>query len=358
MNKIKVFVIDDSALVRQTFIRMFENDNLIKIIDVAPNPIFAEKKMEKNWPDVIILDIEMPLMDGLTFLKQIMQTRPTPTVICSSVVQKNSQSAIEALEIGAVDIITKPQIDIKSFFDESKENIAQIIKSASIARINKINTKITPKESKISNFISNIEDKLTSDVILAKKKTHHHLTDKIIAIGASTGGVVALEVLLKDLPKTTYGTVVVQHMPKGFTNSFAQRLNSVCQMEIREAKNGDKIERGLVLICPGDLHMLVKYKSDGYYVEIKDGPRVSRHKPSVDVLFRSVANEAGSNAIAVILTGMGDDGAKGIKEIKETGGKTIAQDEATCVVFGMPKEAIKLGGIDLILPLEKIFEVF
>lgn len=345
MKKIKVLIVDDSALVRSTLSEILSSDPQIEVIGTALDPIIAIKKIQAEVPDVITLDIEMPRMDGLTFLKKLMSKKPIPVVICSSLTEKGSSFAIEALELGAVDIITKPQIGKKQFFEESKIKICDVVKSASMVKLGKRSLKSLE-----------INPKLTADVILAKTtgKEIHYKTEKIIVVGASTGGTEALKILFRDFPAGCPGTVVVQHMPEVFTKSFAASLNSICTVSVKEAENGDLVESGKILIAPGNKHILLKRSGEKYFVEIKDGPLVLRHRPSVDVLFRSAARYANSNAIGILLTGMGDDGAKGMLEIREAGSFTIAQDESTSIVYGMPKEAVKLGAVNKILPLGKI----
>ncbi len=348
-NKIKVLIVDDSAVVRQSITSILQSDNMIEVMATAADPYVAAKKINIQVPDVITLDVEMPKMDGLTFLKKIMSQHPIPVIIISSMTQKGSIEAIKALEIGAVEVIPKPKFVSKEFFDESKIAIIDAVKAAAaskfVRRINIVQT--------------TVPEKLSADAVIPDvhvKKTYN-VTDKIIAVGASTGGTEAIRIFLEGLSSESPGVVVVQHMPELFTKSFADRLNSLLPLEIKEAQNGDKVMRGQVLIAPGSHHMLLKKRGTTYFVEIIDGPLVNRHRPSVDVLFRSVAMAAGSNAVGIIMTGMGDDGAQGMLEMKEAGAMTIAQDEKSCVVFGMPKEAIKLNAVDKILPLESIAAV-
>jgi two-component system, chemotaxis family, protein-glutamate methylesterase/glutaminase len=355
MNKIKVMIVDDSALVRQVVTQAISREPSIEVIATAQDPVFALDKLKSQWPDVFIVDIEMPRMDGLTFLKKIMAEHPTPVIICSSLAERGAQVSMEALASGAVNIITKPKINLKSFLEDSSNDIVAAIKAAARANMSVLRrmtaNPVTP--AAILNRPKN-----TADVMLPSS-THqgarmYGTTDKLIAIGTSTGGTQALEAVLTRLPAVTTGIVIVQHMPEKFTAMFADRLNGLCQMEIREAKDSDRVRPGLALIAPGGRHMMVKRSGAQYYVEVKDGPLVNRHKPSVDVLFRSVAQVAGKNALGIIMTGMGDDGARGLKEMHDTGAVTVAEDESTCVVFGMPKEAIKLGGVAKILPLDRI----
>ncbi|EAT14631.1 protein-glutamate methylesterase/protein-glutamine glutaminase [Desulfuromonas acetoxidans] len=345
MAKVKVLIVDDSAVVRQALQAVLESDPHIEVMATASDPFVAAERMKKQIPDVITLDVEMPRMDGLTFLQKIMSQHPIPVVICSSLAEKGSETLLKAMEFGAVDIIQKPLLGTKTFIEESRVLICDAIKAAA-----KTSGSLQPIRQR------KVEPKHTADVVLsrASSKAMVQTTEKIIAVGASTGGTEALRVFLEQFPMDAPGIVVVQHMPENFTRGFAQRLDTLCQMSVKEAENGDSVVRGHVLIAPGNRHMLLKRSGARYYVELKDGPLVSRHRPSVDVLFRSTARYAGKNAIGVILTGMGDDGAKGMKEMKEAGAVTFAQNEASCVVFGMPNEAIKLGGVDKVLALSQI----
>ncbi len=345
-KKIRVLVVDDSASVRQTMKEILESDPAIEVIATASDPFVAASHMMREEPDVITLDVEMPRMDGLTFLDKIMSQHPIPVVMCSSLTTEGSETALSALERGAVDIITKPTVGTRQFLEESKVRICDAIKSAAQARLSKPRLAGAAKPS----------PKLTADVMLPKPPTHAMIqtTEKIVAIGASTGGTEALREILEALPADAPGIVIVQHMPEKFTAAFAQRLNSICKITVKEAENNDSVLRGQALIAPGNKHMMLKRSGARYCVEIRDGPLVSRHRPSVDVLFRSAARYGGKNVLGVILTGMGDDGAKGMREMKDAGACNIAQDENSCVVFGMPQEAIKVGAVDHILPLERI----
>ncbi len=344
-------IIDDSAVVRETLKSIIDGDPQLKVVATAADPLIAAKKLETMVPDVITLDIEMPRMDGLSFLKVLMEQHPIPVIICSSQTQQGSSNALKALDYGAVDIIRKPMVGTKVFLEESTTQICDTIKAAwhsrnslskRIARLNVSKTELaTPK--------------LTADVMLSKPGPHTigaiDTTDKIIVVGASTGGTEALKDFLIAMPIDCPGIVIVQHMPEHFTKAFAQRLDGLSAIEVKEACDNDTVIRGLALIAPGNKHILLKRSGARYYVEVKDGPLVSRHRPSVDVLFRSCARYAGQNAVGIIMTGMGDDGAKGLKEMKDAGAATIAQDEDSCVVYGMPKEAVKLGAVDDIVPL-------
>lgn len=352
MKKIRVLIVDDSAVVRQTLSKILESDSHLEVMGVASDPYIAAKKILNEVPDVITLDIEMPRMDGLTFLKKIMSQHPIPVVIVSSLSTKGSETAMKALEFGAVEIITKPEMYAKTFFEESKILICDVVRAAAKARISRKKiTQLPPKTLKV-------QPKYTADAVLSKGGTNKgsmiKTTEKVVAVGASTGGTEALREFLVALPPDAPGIVIVQHMPENFTRSFADRLNDLCQITVKEAENGDSVIRGRALIAPGNYHMLIKRSGARYYVEVKEGPLVNRHRPSVDVLFRSTAQYVGNNAIGIIMTGMGDDGARGLLEMKEAGAYTIAQDEKSCVVYGMPKEAVKLGAAETILPLNQI----
>ncbi len=347
---IKVMIVDDSALVRQVISHALEASPGISVIGTAADPLFALQKMHARWPDVLIVDIEMPRMDGITFLKKIMAERPTPVVVCSSLAEKGAQATFEALSAGAVSIITKPKVGLKNFLESAANDIVHAVRSAARANMHALRATTT------NNGFAGFRPKLTADVMLSSSfnPALAKTTEQVVAIGTSTGGTQALEVVLRKLPATSPGLVIVQHMPEKFTAMFAERLNNLCQIEVREAKNGDHIIPGRALIAPGGRHMMLKRNGAQYVVEVVDGPLVNRHKPSVDVLFRSVAKFAGANALGIILTGMGDDGARGMQEMHAAGTRTIAQDEASCVVFGMPKEAIKLGAVDQVIPLEQV----
>ena len=342
---IKVLVVDDSAVMRKTISEILSSDKDIEVLAVASDPFVAAKKIAWQMPDVITLDVEMPNMDGLTFLKKIMSQKPIPTVIISSLTQEGSKTALRALKLGAVDIITKPQLFSEKVLSESKIKIIDAVKAAGQARIKRI------KEVDFQ-----VKPKLSADVMI-KKSMHHSMietTDKIIAIGASTGGTEAIRTVLTAMPANAPGIVIVQHMPEIFTRSFADRLNQECNITVKEAENNDTVITGRALIAPGNKHMLLKRSGARYYVEVKDGPLVNRHRPAIDVLFRSVARFAGQNAVGAILTGMGDDGAKGLLEMREAGAKTIGQDEKSCIVYGMPYVAHKIGAVESQHSLEMI----
>lgn len=342
-KKIKVLVVDDSAVVRQVLSSMLSGQTDIEVIGTAADPLFAVNKMREEWPDVITLDIEMPRMDGLTFLRKIMTSRPTPVVICSSLTEKGAETTMEAMAAGAVAIFTKPTMGVKDFLQSSKQELLAAIREAAQSRVSRL-TSAAP----VARAVAAVQS--TPAVQTAMAKT----TEKVIAIGTSTGGTLALEQILTALTADCPGIIVVQHMPEKFTAAFAARLNSLSEIEVREAKDGDRVRPGLALIAPGGQHMSLVRNGAFYQVQVKPGPAVNRHCPSVDVLFRSVAKCAGKNAVGFQLTGMGDDGARGLLEMREAGAITYAQDEASSVVFGMPKEAIKRGGAVHIVALEQV----
>ena len=344
--EIRVLVVDDSAVVRQVMTEILGREPGIRVIGAAPDPLFALERMRKEWPDVITLDVEMPRMDGVTFLRKIMAERPTPVVICSSLTQAGAETTMQALAAGAVSIITKPTIGLKDFLRESSNDVVAAVRAAAASKVR--NLAAAPAARAPAKSAADAAVAGTAPQAMAKT------TESIVAIGTSTGGTQALEAVLTALPPTAPGIVVVQHMPEKFTASFAERLNGLCEIDVFEARDGQRVVPGRALIAPGGKHMLLRRSGAQYHVEVVDGPVVNRHRPSVDVLFRSVAKYAGRNALGVIMTGMGDDGARGLKEMHDAGARTIAQDEETCVVYGMPKEAVKIGAVDRSLPLERI----
>jgi len=345
---ISVMIIDDSAVVRQVLADIINKTPGLRVMAVAPDPLYALEKMQREWPDVIVLDVEMPRMDGITFLRKIMDEHPTPVVLCSTLTEKGADTTMQAMAAGAVEIIVKPKLALKRFLEESSAALVNAIKAAAQARVPRVRAAPAPTRP--------IPPKLTADAIIpaATAQAMAQTTERIVAIGTSTGGTQALEVVLTALPRVAPGIVVVQHMPEKFTEAFATRLNSVCAIEVREAKHNDRVIPGLALIAPGGKHTLLKRSGAYYFVEVVDGPPVSRHRPSVDVLFRSTAKAAGRNALGIIMTGMGDDGAAGLKEMFDVGARTLAQDEASCVVYGMPKEAVKRGAVQRSVPLSLI----
>jgi two-component system chemotaxis response regulator CheB len=346
---VKVFVVDDSAVVRQALAHMLSGNPDIELIGSAPNPLLAMDAIRKNPPDVLLLDIEMPGMDGLTFLRQIMSGTPIPTVICSTLSTEGSKIALDALSAGAVAVLAKPKLGLKQHLDDSRHEMIQTLKTAARSR---------PRAKSAIPIIASRPIAISATGQLARSSVlagiHTFAMNKPVVIGSSTGGTQALELVLTCLPSDAPGIAITQHMPEKFTAMYAQRLDGICAMNVREAKDGDRLERGVALIAPGGWHMQLQKTNGQYYVKVMDGPPVNRHKPSVDVLFKSTAECAGRDALGIIMTGMGDDGARGMKIMHDSGARTIAQNEATCVVFGMPKEAIKLQAVDDILPLENM----
>jgi two-component system chemotaxis response regulator CheB len=344
MTRIKVLVVDDSAVVRQVVTELLGQDPEIEVIAACADPILAIARMNVQWPDVIVLDVEMPRMDGITFLKKIMAERPTPVVICSTLALSGAKTSIEALAAGAVAIITKPTLGLKQFLVDASDDMVTAVKAAAKAKVKKYQPVA-------------VREKNTADVIMPAADKHTAMiqtTERVVALGTSTGGTQALELVLTSLPRVTPGIVIVQHMPEKFTAEFANRLNGLCKIEVKEAQNNDRVIPGRALIAPGGKHMLLRRTGAQYYVEVMDGPLVNRHRPSVDVLFRSVAKCAGANALGVIMTGMGDDGAVGLLEMRKAGAMTVGQDEESCVVYGMPKEAVKHGAVAKTVPLTSI----
>ena len=349
MSRVKVMIIDNSAVARQVIRETLAREPDMEVVGAAADPLFAWDRMQKDWPDVITLDLETPRMDGIAFLKKIMAERPTPVVVCASSATAGSAAARAALAAGAVSVLAKPQVGIRDFLQEVSGDVVAAVRAAA---------RRTPTAQGGGDPSRAAAARLSADVVLPGRLPASPQvsgpSDAIVAIGTSTGGTQALEVVLAALPAACPGIVVVQHMPESFTALFAQRLNEICRIEVREGATGDRVLPGRALIAPGGRHMLVHRNVSQYVVEVRDGPYVNRHKPSVDVLFRSVAIAAGRNALGVIMTGMGDDGARGLLELHDAGARTIAQDEATCIVYGMPKEAVKLGAVDRVLPLDQI----
>jgi len=336
---IDVLVVDDSAVVRQAIASILAADRSINVLAAVADPLFALRRMQVQWPDVIVLDIEMPRMDGITFLRKLMAERPTPVVVCSTLTTRGAATTMQALAAGAVAIVAKPRIGVRQYLLESSASLVQAVKAAAQANLRNLvlaapapaPTPPAPEHAPLNET-----------------------TEKVVAIGTSTGGTQALEAILRALPRVTPGIVIVQHMPEKFTAAFAERLDGLCRIEVREARDGDRVLPGRALIAPGGRHMTLVRSGAQYSVQVKDGPLVHHHRPSVDVLFRSAARAAGRNALGIIMTGMGADGALGLKIMHDAGARAIAQDEATSVVFGMPREAIRLGAVDGVLPLQAL----
>ncbi len=349
MASIRVLICDDSALVRQVLTEILSSDPGIEVVDTAADPYIARDKIKKHNPDVLTLDVEMPRMDGVTFLRNIMRLRPMPVVMISSLTEAGADITLEALELGAVDFVEKPKLDVKHGLEDYSAEIIAKVKAAAGARVRALADRAVVRNGDIA-------PKLSADAVLEKGRVPRRFrtTDRIIAIGASTGGTEAIREVLVSMPPDSPGIVITQHIPAAFSAPFAKRMDGCSPMTVYEASDGQQIVPGHVYIAPGDQHLVVERDGARYICRLNDGPPVNRHKPSVDVLFRSVAQNAGSNAIGVILTGMGDDGARGLKELQEAGAPTIAQDEATSVVWGMPGEAVKLGAADQVVPLGQV----
>jgi two-component system, chemotaxis family, protein-glutamate methylesterase/glutaminase len=338
-KKIRVLIVDDSALIRGLLTEILSSDSAIEVVGIAPDPYIARDKIKSLNPDVLTLDVEMPKMDGLTFLQKLMSGRPMPVVMISSLTEQGAATTLQALEAGAVDFVTKPTVDIQNGLEDLAQQITSKVKIAAQATVK--------KRTPVVNCADRIKE-------LASQSAMIKTTDTIIAIGASTGGTEALRELLEVLPPNTPPIVITQHMPERFTKTFADRLNELCQIGVKEAQEGDSVIPGQALVAPGNYHMELRRSGAKYYVTLTQAPPVNRHRPSVDVMFGSVGQYAGANSVGVILTGMGNDGAAGMVKMKHAGAFTLAQDEGSCVVFGMPKEAIKAGGVDKVLPLSEI----
>ena len=349
MSKIRVLTVDDSALIRQLLAQLLSRDREIEVVGSAPDPYIARQKIKALNPDVLTLDVEMPKMDGLTFLEKLMAGHPMPVVMVSSLTEAGCQTTLRALELGAVDFFAKPKIDLREGMEELAQELIDKVKAAAGARV-RGKGQGAGGQSSAGTFPPIASGPSPLALSSAMIKT----TDTIIAIGASTGGTEALREVLEVLPPNTPPIIITQHMPEKFTQTFADRLNSLCRISVKEAEDGDSVLPGHALIAPGNYHMTLVRSGARYSVRLNQDPPVNRHRPAVDVMFDSVARYAGGNSLGVILTGMGGDGARGMLEMKKSGAYTIAQDEASCVVFGMPKEAIRLGGVDKILPLTQI----
>lgn len=339
---IKVLIVDDSAVVRNLLKEILSSDPHIEVVATAPDPFIARDKIIKHNPDVMTLDVEMPRMDGITFLRKVMHHFPIPVVMVSSLTQKGTDTALQALEEGAVDVIAKPQMDITKGISSIAENIVTRVKAASKAKVKRINV----------DYVKKVPSKAPLKATGSLKKTTH----QIVAIGASTGGTEALREVLTRMPPDSPPILIVQHMPEKFTKAFAERLDSICSIQVREASDRDGVVPGTALIAPGNYHMELARSGARYYVKLNQNERVFHQRPSVNVLFKSVAHVSGANAVGVIMTGMGADGAGGLLEMRNEGAGTIGQDESSCIVYGMPKEAVKLGAVDRVVPLDKIPE--
>lgn len=352
-NKIKVLIIDDSALVRKMLTEILDSDREIEVVGSAADPLIAREKIKQLNPDVLTLDVEMPRMDGISFLSNLMRLRPMPVVMVSTLTEEGAEITLDALELGAIDFITKPKIDFSNSIQEYASDLIEKIKVAAQAKVRASSDK---KQTSSNVRKLEVEKKNTADAILKLNngKRNYKLTDTIIAIGASTGGTEAIKDVLEEMPPHSPGIVITQHIPEKFSKSFADRMDKISPMRVCEAVEGQQILPGHAYIAPGSKHLLIERSGARYICRLNDGPPVNRHKPSVNVLFRSVANQVGQNAIGVILTGMGDDGADGLLEIQQTGAITIAQDEQSSVVWGMPGEAVKRNAADHILPLSKV----
>lgn len=361
MQKIKVLVVDDSALVRQMLTEMINSDPELEVIGTAEDPYHARELIKQLRPDVLTLDIEMPKMDGVSFLRNLMRLHPLPVVMVSTLTEHGAGVTLESLEIGAIDFVTKPKIDLENTFENYAREICGKLKVAS--KVSKASLErqylryVSNQEAKplATAVVKKVAEKLSPDAVIAKKDpTKVRTADKIIAIGASTGGTEAIKEVLMALPASTPAIVISQHIPAAFSGAFAKRMDSVSEMTVMELDSTQQLLSGHVYIAPGDKHLIVEQRAGKYFASLNDGPPVNRHKPAVDVMFRSVAQNAGANAVGVLLTGMGADGALGLKEMQEAGAPTIAQDKKTSVVWGMPGEAVKLGAADYELPLDKV----
>ncbi|MGY0194152.1 protein-glutamate methylesterase/protein-glutamine glutaminase [Leptothrix sp. BB-4] len=352
MPVIRAMIVDDSAVVRKHLSDLLTQAG-IEVIATASDPLFALPKMRADWPDVLVLDVEMPRMDGISFLRQLMAERPTPVVMCSTLTEAGCETTLQAMEAGAVGFVTKPRLGLRNFLEDSSNGLVEAVRAAAQANLRAVRAAMPPTARPAARPVAKaapvaVNGPVTAAVAMSRT------TDRVIALGLSTGGVQTLEKILRDLPRTVPGIVIVQHMPANFTASFAQRLDRICQVEVMEARDGERVINGRVLIAPGGRHMRLKRSGAQYIVEVLDGPLINHHRPSVDVLFRSVAQVAGANAAGMVLTGMGDDGARGLLEMRRAGALTAAQDEATSIVYGMPREAVRLGGTDTQIPLDDI----
>ncbi|HIJ21899.1 MAG: chemotaxis response regulator protein-glutamate methylesterase [Gammaproteobacteria bacterium] len=362
---IKVLIVDDSALIRKMLTSILESDPGISVVGTATDPYMAREKIKKLKPDMITLDVEMPKMDGVTFLRNLMRLHPLPVLMVSSLTEKGADITLQALEAGAIDFVTKPKVDLANSFEGYGEEIVEKVKMVACANVKQViprKSEPTPSDQREvkSSLVGGkvVPKKFSTDVVLQKSqgKRHFQTTDKVVAIGASTGGTEAIREVLEDLPPGMPGVVIVQHIPAAFSRPFAERMNLASPMNVMQAEDGQQIIPGHVYIAPGDRHLIVVRDGARYICRLNDGELVNRHKPSVDVLFRSMAENVGPNGVGVILTGMGGDGALGLKEMLDVNAQTIAQDERTSVVWGMPGEAVKAGGAKQVLPLNEVAE--
>ena len=363
--RIGVLVVDDSAVVRQVLGQLFGAAADIELLGTCSDPLFAQRAMQSRWPDVLVLDVEMPRMDGITFLRQIMATRPTAVVVCSTLTTRGAPATLDALRAGAFEIVEKPTVGLRDDLLARGARLLDVVRQAARANVQALARRAQAAgasarpapDSAADRAADSAPDSAAAAAVPALPRVSTlQTTDRLVAIGTSTGGTQALELLLSKLPVHAPGIVIVQHMPEHFTQTFANRLDQVCEIRVRQAANGDRIHAGLALVAPGGRHLQVRRDGAYYHAVVRDGPPVSRHRPSVNVLFGSVAQQAGRNAVGIIMTGMGDDGARGLLEMKDAGAVTYAQDEASCVVFGMPREAIRIGAVDHVLPLESLHE--
>jgi two-component system, chemotaxis family, protein-glutamate methylesterase/glutaminase len=343
VRRITAMVVDDSAVVRKHLAELLQAGG-IEVIATASDPLFAWPKMAARWPDVVVLDVEMPRMDGISFLRKIMAERPTPVVMCSTLTEKGATTTLQALSEGAVSFVTKPKLGLRDFLTDPSNGLVASVRAAAASNLRAMRPRAAAATAPAP--ATALAPPPAAGGAMAVT------TDRVVAVGSSTGGVQAIEALLTALPRTMPGMVIVQHMPERFTQALADRLNSLCAMEVKEAVDGDRVVAGRALIAPGGRHMQLQRSGAQYVVSVRDGPLVNRHKPSVDVLFKSVAHCAGANATGIILTGMGDDGARGLREMRDAGARTAAQDEASSVVYGMPREAVRLGAAEAVLPLD------
>lgn len=357
MSAIRAMIVDDSAVVRKHLSDLLAQAG-IEVIATASDPLFALPKMRADWPDVLVLDVEMPRMDGISFLRQLMAERPTPVVMCSTLTEAGCETTLQAMEAGAVGFVTKPKIGLRNFLEDTSNGLVDAVRAAAQANLRAVRAAMPRSPAPAGARTAPRPVAAPASTLAPPSSTPpgamSRTTDRVIAMGLSTGGVQTLEKILRELPRTVPGIVVVQHMPAQFTASFAARLDRICQVEVLEARDGERVINGRVLIAPGGRHMRLKRSGAQYVVEVLDGPLINHHRPSVDVLFRSVSQVAGANAVGLVLTGMGDDGARGLLEMRRAGAVTAAQDEATSIVYGMPREAVRLGGTDTQLALEDI----